>query len=60
MANLKRGGKRIMKSKVSELVAKRTVSVLNAFLKADANSTSSIITYQLKEPKELARYRRTK
>lgn len=49
-----------MKSKASKLVAKGTASVLNAFLKADANSASCLITYQPKVPKELTKYRRTK
>ncbi len=49
-----------MKGKVSKLVAKGAASALNTFLKADANSASCIICYQLKAPKELARYRRTK
>lgn len=49
-----------MKGKVLRLAAKGTASVLNAVLKADANSTSCFINYQPKAPKELARYRRTK
>lgn len=49
-----------MKGKVSKLAAKGTASVLNAFLKADANSASCIIFYQPKAPKELERYRRMK
>lgn len=49
-----------MKGKVSKAVAKGTVSVLNAFLRTDANSASCVIAYQPKAPKELARYRRTK
>jgi len=36
------------------------VSVLNTFLRADANSASCAIAYQPKAPKELARYRRRK
>lgn len=49
-----------MKGKISKLIAKRTVSALNAFLKADANSASCIICYQPKAPKELARYKKVK
>lgn len=49
-----------MKGKASKLIAKGTASVLNAFLKADANSASCIIGYQPKAPKELTKYRRTK
>lgn len=50
----------MMKGKVSKIVAKGTVSVLNTFLHADANSTSCILSYQPKAPKELARYKKTK
>ncbi len=39
---------------------KEMVSVLNTFLRADANSASCAIAYQPKAPKELARYRRRK
>lgn len=49
-----------MKGKASKLVAKGTASVLNTFLKTDANSVSCVICYQPKVPKELAKYRRTK
>ena len=49
-----------MKGKLSKAVAKGMVSVLNTFLRADANSAARAITYQPKAPKELARYRRTK
>ena len=49
-----------MKDKVSKKVAKGAVSVLNTFLRADANSTSCFFIYQPKAPKELARYRKTK
>lgn len=49
-----------MKSKLAKSVAKGTVSVLDTFLRADANSTSCCIVYQPKAPKELANYRRTK
>ena len=49
-----------MKGKLSKAVAKGMVSVLNTFLRADANSAACAITYHPKAPKELARYRRTK
>lgn len=49
-----------MKGKIAKSVAKRTASVLNAVLRADANSTSCCIVYQPKAPKELERFRRTK
>lgn len=49
-----------MKNELSKSIAKGTVSILKAFLHADANSASCIIAYQPKAPKELARYRRTK
>ena len=50
----------MMKGKVSKIVAKGTVSVLNTFFRSDANSTSCILAYQPKAPKELARFRKTK
>ena len=46
--------------KLSKSIAKGTVSILNTFLKADANSTSCIITYQPKMPKELEKFRKMK
>lgn len=46
--------------KVSKSVANMAVNVLNAALRADANSTSCIVIYQPKAPKELARFRRDK
>ncbi|KAI4449454.1 hypothetical protein C823_003983 [Eubacterium plexicaudatum ASF492] len=49
-----------MKNKVSKLVAKGVVSVLNTFLRVDANSASCCIIYQPKAPKELERFRRKK
>lgn len=50
----------MMKGKVSKIVAKGTVSVLNTFLHADANSASCIIMHQPKAPKELARFKKKK
>lgn len=58
--NLKRGGLLAMKEKISRLVAKGTVLILNSFLRADANSASCCIIYQPKAPKELSKFRRTK
>lgn len=49
-----------MKSKMAKSVAKGTASVLNAVLRADANSTSCCILHQPKAPKELEKFRRTK
>lgn len=49
-----------MKDKVSKKVAKGAVSVLNTFLRIDANSASCVITYQPKAPKELTKFRRMK
>lgn len=49
-----------MMKQISKSVAKGAVSVLNKFLWVDANSTSCVIAYQPKAPKELSRYRRTK
>lgn len=50
----------MMKGKVSKIVAKGTVSILNTFLHVDANSTSCILSYQPKAPKELARFKKKK
>ncbi len=44
--------------KIANSVAKGMVSVLNKFLQIDANSTSCVIAYQPKMPKELKRYRK--
>lgn len=49
-----------MKNKVTKSVSKGAVSVLNTFLRADANSASCCMIYQPKAPKELERFRRTK
>jgi len=49
-----------MKSKIAKSVAKGTASVLNAVLRADANSTYCIIMHQPKAPKDLEKFRRTK
>ena len=50
-----------MKSnKISKSIAKGMVSVLNKQLHSDANSASSIITYQPKVPKEISKFKRYK
>lgn len=49
-----------MKKNLSKSVAKKTVAVLNSFLRVDANSASCCIVYQPKAPKEVAKFRRTK
>ena len=49
-----------MANKMVNLIAKGTAGVLDKCLKADANSTACILTYQPKAPKELTRYRKTK
>ncbi len=49
-----------MKKNLSQKVAKKTVAVLDSFLRTDANSASCCIVYQPKAPKELAKFRRTK
>lgn len=49
-----------MKKNLSKNVAKKTVAVLDSFLRTDANSASCCIVYQPKAPKELAKFRRTK
>ena len=49
-----------MKGKISKTIAKGAVSVLDKFLQVEANSTSCVIAYQPKAPKELTKFRRTK
>ncbi|MBS4994810.1 MAG: cyclic lactone autoinducer peptide [Roseburia sp.] len=39
---------------------KKTVTILNSFLKVDANSTSCCIAYQPKTPKGIERFRKIK
>lgn len=48
------------RKKVSKAVAGAVVHTLNAMLHVDANSTSCLLVYQPKAPKELARFRRKK
>ncbi|MGN1315282.1 MAG: cyclic lactone autoinducer peptide [Lachnospiraceae bacterium] len=49
-----------MKEKINKKIAKGAVSVLDTFLRVDANSAACCIAYQPKAPKELARFRRKK
>ena len=44
--------------KNNNIVAKGVVKIVDKFLKVDANSTSCIITYQPKAPKELEKYKK--
>lgn len=46
--------------KVYSTIAKGVVSVLDTFLKVDANSASCIIAYQPKTPKALDRFKKKK
>ncbi|MDE5780023.1 MAG: cyclic lactone autoinducer peptide [Lachnospiraceae bacterium] len=45
---------------LSKPIAKGVASALNTLLRVDANSTSCVVVYQPKAPKELARFRSTK
>lgn len=49
-----------MNTKNKNLLAKGVATVLEKFLKVEANSTSCGIVYQPKEPKELSRYKSVK
>ncbi|MED9968151.1 MAG: cyclic lactone autoinducer peptide [Blautia sp.] len=49
-----------MKGKVAKAAAKGMKNVLDTILCTEANSTSCIVLYQSKAPKELMKYRRTK
>lgn len=49
-----------MKDRMTKSISKGMVSVLNTFLRTDANSASCCMIYQPKAPKELERFRRTK
>lgn len=46
--------------KLSKAAAGAVVNVLNVMLRADANSTSCLLVYQPKAPKELERFRTKK
>lgn len=48
------------KEKMSKTVAKGIASALNSMLRIEANSTSCVIAYQPKAPKELEKFRREK
>lgn len=49
-----------MKQNLSKKSAKGAAKILNAFLRADANSAACCIMYQPKVPKGLEKFRRTK
>lgn len=49
-----------MDKKISKLVAKASVKVLNSVLVLDANSTSCIYAYQPQAPKNLRRFKKTR
>ena len=49
-----------MKEKLGKKIAKGAVTVLDTFLRVDANSAACFIAYQPKAPKELARFKRKK
>lgn len=46
------------KKKVSKAVAKKVVKVLDASLRAEANTASCITFYQPKAPESLSRFKR--
>lgn len=46
--------------KVSKTIARGAASVLNSLLHVEANSTSCVVVYQPKAPKELERFRKEK
>lgn len=48
------------REKLSKTVAKGVATSLNSMLRVEANSTSCVIAYQPKAPKELARFRKDK
>lgn len=48
------------KKNFSKPAAKAVANVLNGVLRMEANSTSCMVVYQPKAPKELARFRSTK
>lgn len=50
----------MIKKKIIKLVAKGVKNALDTVLHAEANSTSCIVVYQPKAPKELVKYRRKK
>lgn len=61
MVNIIKKGDTMMKERdLTTKTAKMMVSVLNKMLKVDANSTSCIVVYQPKAPKELENFRNAK
>ncbi|MCH5258802.1 MAG: cyclic lactone autoinducer peptide [Lachnospiraceae bacterium] len=48
------------KDATKRIIAKGVASILSVTLHAEANSTSCMIIYQPKAPKELSKYRRAK
>ncbi len=46
------------RNKISEKVAKQVSKTLNSVLKVEANSTSCVVVYQPKAPKQLDKFRR--
>lgn len=50
----------MVKKEITKSVAKGLKSSLDMVLRAEANTTSCIIFYQPKAPKELTKYRRKK
>lgn len=53
-------GEGMVKKEITKSVAKGMKSTLDMLLRVEANSTSCIIIYQPKAPKELMKYRRKK
>ena len=49
-----------MKDTTSKLVSKKVVTVLNSFLRVDANSASCCSVFQPKAPKELEKFKKHK
>lgn len=48
------------KEKSSKAIAKGVTAILNSMLRVDANTTSCVIAYQPKAPKELVQFRKNK
>lgn len=48
------------RKQMSEKAAKNIKTVLNTFLRVDANSAACAIAYQPKAPKELSRFKSSK
>lgn len=51
---------KIKKINLIKPIAKGTIAVLNTMLRIEANSTSCMIVYQPKAPKELEKFKRNK